>query len=109
MFKILKNLTAQGRCLARGFHTHQKVYQEPGVFVHPELRRTIPFVYFRKGELPAKLEMDILPSRSYRMSPTEKNRRNKEYLRQFCKRQRSCFTRSYIWSEFRRKMIYGSY
>ncbi|XP_016943084.2 uncharacterized protein [Drosophila suzukii] len=109
MIKIFKSLRGKGRCLVREFQTRPKIYQEPGVFVHPELRRSIPLVYFRRGDLPQKLDLKLHSSRNCEISPLERNKRCKEYFRQFCRRQHSCFSRTYHWSEFRRKMIYGSY
>ncbi|KAH8365159.1 hypothetical protein KR084_004231 [Drosophila pseudotakahashii] len=109
MIKIFKNLHSEVPCFTRGFMTRPKIYQEPGVFVHPELRRTIPLVYFRRGDLPKKLDLKLHDSQNCGISPLERNRRCKEYFRQFCRRQHSCFSRTYQWSEFRRKMIYGSY
>ncbi|XP_017126295.1 uncharacterized protein LOC108145406 [Drosophila elegans] len=109
MFQILKRLPREAKSLIRGYQTRPKICQEPGVFVHPELRRTIPLVYFNKSELPFKLDLELHSKPQCGISPGERQRRCKEYFRQFCKRQRSCFSDTYYWSEFRRKMIYGSY
>ncbi|XP_052843379.1 uncharacterized protein LOC128256795 [Drosophila gunungcola] len=109
MFKILKSLRGKGMFHTRGYQTRPKICQEPGVFVHPELRRTIPLVYFNKSELPFKLDLELHFKPQCGISTVERQRRCKEYFRQFCTRQRSCFSDTYYWSEFRRKIIYGSY
>uniref|UniRef100_A0A6P4E9R3 Uncharacterized protein LOC108037993 n=1 Tax=Drosophila rhopaloa TaxID=1041015 RepID=A0A6P4E9R3_DRORH len=109
MIKILKRLRGKGSYLVRGYQTRPKICQQPGVFVHPEVRRTIPLVYFKKNDLHYKLDLELLSRPDCSISTLERQRRSQEYFRQFCKRQRSCFSDTYHWSEFRRKMIYGSY
>ncbi|EDX15465.1 uncharacterized protein LOC6739333 [Drosophila simulans] len=109
MINILRTLTGRGLHLTRRLHRRTQICQKPGVFVHPELRRTIPLVYFRKGELPPKANKEVPSKRQCEISPLEKNRKSTEAFDQFCKRQRQCFSSTYQWAEFRRKMIYGSY
>ncbi|EDV59546.1 uncharacterized protein LOC6543300 [Drosophila erecta] len=109
MIKILRSLSARGLQLARRLHTRPQLCQEPGVFVHPELRRTIPLVYFSKGELPPRRHQEVPCNRQCQISALERNRRCTEAFHQFCSRQHKCFSSTYQWAEFRRKLIYGSY
>ncbi|XP_017061306.1 uncharacterized protein LOC108101471 [Drosophila ficusphila] len=109
MIQILKRLRGKGISLVRGFQTRPNICQKSGEFVHPELRRTIPLVYFSQTELPYKLDFTLATSKGCQISPFEKKRRSNEYFKEFCKKQRNCFSSTYYWSEFRRKMIYGSY
>ncbi|XP_039502376.1 uncharacterized protein LOC120458699 [Drosophila santomea] len=109
MIKILRTLSGKGLHLARRLHTRLQVCQEVGTFVHPELRRTIPLVYFSKGELPPKLNQGVPAKGQCEISSLERSRRCTEAFRQFCSRQHQCFSSTYQWAELRRKMIYGSY
>ncbi|EDW89319.1 uncharacterized protein LOC6528563 [Drosophila yakuba] len=109
MIKFLRTLSGKGLHLARRLHTRLQVCQEVGTFVHPELRRTIPLVYFSKGELPPKLNQGVPAKGQCEISSLERSRRCTEAFRQFCSRQHQCFSSTYQWAELRRKMIYGSY